>query len=87
MSPSKKIVHAFLYVPDKCPVFVFEDEAEASKFHDLVKGAEFHTSKTHVFLPTPHGLELVRGGKEDATAFGTSSLWVLHVACLLLTLQ
>jgi hypothetical protein len=79
MAPADKVVHAFLYVPDKCPVLVFENDSEASKFHEAFNGSEIHTNKNHVFLPTPYGLELVRGGKEDATAFGKSGLWVFHV--------
>ena len=72
MSPSDTVVHAWLYVPEKRPVLVFEDEAEASKFHELFNGSEIYANKRHVFLPVPHGLELVRGGTEGATAFGKS---------------
>lgn len=73
MAPASKVVGSFLYVADKRPVLAFATPEEAQVFEKSFKGAEIYGNKTHVFLPTPHGLELVRGAERGETAFGRNS--------------
>jgi hypothetical protein len=71
MTASDKVVQSFLYVADKRPVLVFEEESDAEEFQKRVAEAEtFANHKRHVFLTTPHGLESVRGGQDGKTAYG-----------------
>lgn len=74
MAASGKVVGSFFYVADKRPVIVFETAEEAQAFEKSFKGAEIYTQPDHVFLPTPHGLEFVRGGSKGETAYGEQSL-------------
>jgi hypothetical protein len=69
MSAAEQVTQAFLHVPDKRPVLVFEHEDSAAAFAKQYPGAEIYSHKTHVFLPTPFGLELVLGGPDGKTAF------------------
>jgi NADH pyrophosphatase NudC (nudix superfamily) len=69
MALAGQVSKSFLYVAEKRPVLVFEDEAQARKLRDAFSGAEIYGNKTHVFLPTPHGLELVCSGNGE-TAYG-----------------
>jgi hypothetical protein len=70
MSPSNKVIQSFLYVPDKRPVVVFDTPEDALAFEKGFKGAEIYSNKQYAFLPTPLGLELVRGGSNGETAYG-----------------
>jgi len=70
MSPADKVIASYLYVADKRPVLAFNTAEETLAFQKTFKGAEIYGNKTHVFLPTPHGLEFVRGGKNGETAYG-----------------
>jgi len=70
MSPSDKVIGSFIYVADKRPVLAFNSAADALAFQKGFKGAEIYSNNTHVFLPTPYGLEFVRGGKNGETAYG-----------------
>jgi hypothetical protein len=80
MANSGKITHACLYITDKRPVLIFEDEDQAKEFQKGFSGAEIHSCKTHVFLPTPHGLLFVRGGAEGEMGFGKLSFaWELYM--------
>lgn len=65
MALAKTVSKSFIYVADKRPVLVFGDEAQAQQFKGAFRGAEIYGNKTHVFLPTPHGLELVCGGQNN----------------------
>jgi hypothetical protein len=69
MSKADQVIHAFLHVPDKRPVLVFSHDDGAAAFVKQYPGAEVYHHKTHVFLPTPYGLELVLGGPNGETAF------------------
>lgn len=71
MRNTEKVTQSYLYVPEKRPVLVFEDEDDAGDFQKRVPEAETYAGhKKHVFLPTPHGLESVRGGQDGKTAYG-----------------
>jgi hypothetical protein len=70
MAPSDKVIRSFLYVPDKRVVLVLEDAKDALEASKSIKGAEIYANNQYVFLPTPHGLELVRGAKHGETAYG-----------------
>jgi len=70
MSPSDKVTGCFMYVADKRPVLAFHNAGDALAFQKGFHGAEIYNNKTHVFLPTPHGLEFVCGGKNGETAYG-----------------
>lgn len=82
MAPAAKVTGSFLYVADKRPVFAFATPEEAQAFEKSFKGAEMYGNKTHVFLPTPHGLEFVRGGSNGETAYGTSIVSVSEMCRL-----
>lgn len=69
MANSGKITHACLYIADKRPVLMFEDEHHAKEFQKGFSGAEIYSHKTHVYLPTPDGLLFVRGGAEGEMGF------------------
>jgi hypothetical protein len=69
MSAAEKIAHSFFYVADKRPVLAFNTPEEAIAFQKGFSGAEIYDNKTHVFLPTPYGLEFVRGGQKGETAY------------------
>ena len=73
MSPSSKVSASFFYVADKRPVIVFNVPEDAIALQKSFNGAEVYHNKTHVFLPTPHGLEFVRGGSKGETAYGKPS--------------
>lgn len=49
---------------------MFGTPEEARNFEMSVKGAETYHDPTHVFLPKPHGLELVFASKTGQTAYG-----------------
>lgn len=70
MCPAEKVVGSFIYIADKRPVLAFKTPEEALEFHKLFKGSDIYHNKNHVFLPTPHGLEFVRGGQNGETAYG-----------------
>jgi hypothetical protein len=84
---SDKVIHSFLYVADKRPVLAFADHQDAVDFSKVVQSAEIYGNKDHVFLPTPHGLEFVRGGKKGETAYGkaNSLLCMILAGAYLLT--
>jgi len=65
-------LQSFFYVPDGRPVLVFGTVEEARKFEMSFKGADTFHNPTHVFLPKPHGLELVFASKTGQTAYGKS---------------
>jgi len=69
MSPADKVKGSFFYAADKRPLLTFENPEEALAFQKVFKDAEIYGNKTHAFLPTPHGLEFVRGGKNGETAY------------------
>ncbi len=69
---SDQVLQSFFYVPEGRPVIVFGTPEEAHQFEMSVKGAETYHSPTHVFLPKPHGLELVFSSKTGQTAYGKS---------------
>ena len=71
---SQQVIHSFLYVADKQPVLAFADSQSALDFAKAVKDSEIYGNKTHVFLPPPHGLEFVRGGKNGETAYSIANL-------------
>ena len=70
MGPSEKVAGSFFYVADKRPVLAFHTPEEALAFKMGFPGAEIYDNKTHVFLPTPYGLEFVRGAQKGETAYG-----------------
>ena len=70
MAKADKATQSFFYVADKSPVLVFTSGEDAQEFAKSFKGAEIYGNKLHVFLPTPNGLEYVRGGKGGETAYG-----------------
>jgi len=70
MSAASKVTASFFYVADKRPVIVFSLPEDAILLQKSFNGAEVYHNKTHVFLPTPHGLEFVRGGSKGETAYG-----------------
>ena len=69
MGLSDKVKGSFFYVADKRPVLAFNTPEEALEFQKGIRGAEIYGIKTHVFLPTPYGLEFVRGGEKGETAY------------------
>jgi len=71
MAPVAEVAASFFYVADKRPVIVFADASDAVALQKSFSGSEVYHNKTHVFLPTPHGLEFVRGGSKGETAYGT----------------
>jgi hypothetical protein len=71
MCPADKVTGSFIYVADKRPVLAFNSPGDALAFQKNFIGAEIYNNKKHVFLPTPHGLEFVSGGKNGETAYGT----------------
>ena len=73
MSPADKVKGAYFYVADKRPLITFDTAEETLEFQKAVKDAEIYANKTHAFLPTPHGLEFVRGGTGGETAYGMHS--------------
>lgn len=73
MSP-QAVTSCFLYVADRRPVLVFENEIDAAAFAKGYHGATIYHAKTHVFIPAPLGLELVQGGPNGETAFGNCFL-------------
>lgn len=70
MSAADKVSGSFFYVADKRPVIAFNTPEEALAFRKSFTGAEIYGVKTHVFLPTPYGLEFVRGAQKGETAYG-----------------
>jgi hypothetical protein len=72
MTSTDQALQSFFYVPEGCPVLVFDSPEEARKFEMSFKGAETYYNPTHVFLPKPHGLELVFASKTGQTAYGES---------------
>jgi hypothetical protein len=69
MGLADKVAGSFFYVADKRPVIAFHTPEEAAEFQKNFAGAEIYGNKTHVFLPTPYGLEFVRGGQGGETAY------------------
>jgi hypothetical protein len=69
MAGAAKVVRSFVYIADKRPILVFENEKDALEFEKIFRGAEIYGQKTHVFLPTPHGLDFVTGGKAGEMAY------------------
>ena len=67
---SDKVSSSYFYVADKRPVVGFHNADEALAFQKVFSGAEVHGNKKHVFLPTPVGLEFVRGAQNGETAYG-----------------
>jgi hypothetical protein len=70
MAASETVAGSFFYVADKRPVLAFSTADEAEAFKKGFPGAEIYGNKTHVFLPTPHGIEFVRGAQKGETAYG-----------------
>lgn len=70
MSTAEKVAGSVFYVADKRPVIAFNTKEDALAFQKSFSGAEIYGNKTHVFLPTPYGLEFVRGGMKGETAYG-----------------
>jgi len=69
MGLADKVAGSFFYVADKRPVLAFNTAEEAQAFHKGFSGSEIYGNKTHVFLPTPYGLEFVRGAQKGETAY------------------
>jgi len=65
-----QITESYFYVADNRPVVVFINQKDAITFAKDFKGAEIYDNSTRVYLPTPQGLEYVRGGKRGETAYG-----------------
>jgi hypothetical protein len=65
-------LQSFFYVPEGRPVLVFDSPEEARAVEISFKGADTYHNPTHVFLPKPHGLELVFASKTGQTAYGKS---------------
>jgi hypothetical protein len=80
MAGAAKVIRSFVYIADKHPVLVFENEKDAHEFEKIFKGAEIYGQKSHVFLPTPHGLDFVTGGKGGEMAY---SKWKFMMVPLL----
>jgi hypothetical protein len=72
MTSTDQALQSFFYVPEGRPVLVFDSPEEARKFEMSFKGAETYHNPTHVFLPKPHGLELVFTSKTGQAAYGES---------------
>ena len=78
MSSADKIAGSFFYVADKRPVIAFKTDEDAHTFQKSFSGAEIYGVKTHVFLPTPYGLEFVRGGHKGETAYSKCISYLFH---------
>ena len=70
MTSTEQVSGSFFYVADKRPVLAFKTPEDAHNFQKSFSGAEIYGNKTHVFLPTPYGLEFVRGGQKGESAYG-----------------